>query len=49
MKINDIMFVDSNKTAIKVLFEDGSIEVHSWQPESGNMIDLQGWSEADIE
>ena len=49
MKIIDIIFTDPEKSAIKVLFEGNLIEVHSWQPESENMIDLQGWTETDIE
>ena len=41
MKIIDIIFTDPEKSAIKVLFEGNLIEVHTWQPESENMIDLQ--------
>ena len=49
MSIQNILFCDTEKTAIKVYFEDGRIEVHSWMPESETMIDLDGWTETDIE
>lgn len=48
-KIKDIIFTDENKTMINIAREDGSFELHTWQPQSKSMIDLEGWTETDIE
>lgn len=46
MKIDNIIFTDSSKSLIKVFYDTGVVEVHTYESTG---LDLTEWSERDIE